>query len=416
MNNKLLKSFFSLGGVQAINLLIPLLISPFVISRVGLTSFGLISIAQVFGNYGNILTNYGFQVTAVREIATLEEGNIQELSRVFSKYFFCTLLLLVICLFLLAGVLGLISQDLPTKLIYGSSAAIIFSQSLLPIWFFQGINQVKHIVFPTLFGRMLAICLIFLFIEDEQDAPYVNLFLGFGNTLSALLLLYGTIKKKYFIKLNFPGFEVLIQEIQSGFYLFLSNISVNIYNSSGILFLGYLTSPVWVGVFAICDRIIQLARSILGFFFQATYPFVCQSATQGRNSLKLFFLRTYPQFGLMIFVGCSFLFFFPNLFAGFFVKGSTVSLVESSLRNYSFVPFIVAVNIPFYQTLLVYLQDKLYAKILIFFSIISLFFYGVGIFYFGINGLIGSIYLIEIGVTFSLVYFATTFFERNEFA
>lgn len=416
MNTKLLKSFFSLGGVQAINLLIPLLISPFVISRVGLTSFGLISIAQVLGNYGNILTNFGFQVTAVREIATLEEDNIKGLSNAFSKYFFCTLILLLVCLILLAGVLGLIKQDLPTKLIYGSSAAIIFGQSLLPVWFFQGINQVKHIVFPTLFGRLLAVCLIFLFIKDKNDAPYMNLFLGFGNTLSAFLLLYGTIRNKYLIKLNFPGFEVIIQELRSGFYLFLSNISVNIYSSSGILFLGYLTNPVCVGIFAVCDRIIQLARSTLGFFFQATYPFVCQSASQGRDSLKSFFFRTYPQFILLILVGCSFLFFFPNLFAGFFVKDNTVNLVESSLRNYSFVPFVVAINIPFYQTLLVYLQDKLYAKILIFFSIMSLVFYGVGIFYFGINGLIGSIYLIEICVTSSLIYFATTFFKRNEFA
>ena len=416
MKTKLFKNFFSLGGIQALNLLIPLLISPFVISKVGLPVFGLISIAQVAAGYGNILTNYGFQVTAVREIATLPTYTSQELSLLFNKYFFCTLFLLAIALFMLAGVTFLFAEDPVNRAIYGSSIFIVIGQALLPLWFFQGLNQVKQVFIPILIGRLTGMTLILLFVKNQDQAPYVNLFLGVGNIIASLFLMFRVIKAKYAITLSFPGVQTVQKELTDGFFLFLSNIGANIYASSGILFLGYLTNPLWVGVFAVCDRVIQLTRAILGFFFQATYPVVCQSAVQGKRPLKVFFVQIYPYFWACVCLGCIILFFFSDQIAAFFVQNNTASLVNQNLRKCSFIPLIVALNIPFYQTLLVYTQDKLYSKVLIFFSVLSLFLYWFGILSFGIDGLVTAIYVVETGVTLSLIYFATLFFEQYELA
>ena len=69
LHKKLASNIASLFTVQAANYLIPLLTLPYLVRILGPREFGLIAFAQAFSQYFVILTDYGFNLSATREVA-----------------------------------------------------------------------------------------------------------------------------------------------------------------------------------------------------------------------------------------------------------------------------------------------------------------------------------------------------------
>src|SRR5689334_8439139 len=59
----------SLAGLQAITYVLPAVILPYLFRVLGPDKFGLICFAQAFVQYFNILMDYGFSVSATKEIS-----------------------------------------------------------------------------------------------------------------------------------------------------------------------------------------------------------------------------------------------------------------------------------------------------------------------------------------------------------
>ena len=70
----LIKNFTSLGLVQVTNYLLPLLVVPFLIRKIGIELFGLVSFAQAMVAYYNVVVDYGFNLTITQKIA-LQKNN-----------------------------------------------------------------------------------------------------------------------------------------------------------------------------------------------------------------------------------------------------------------------------------------------------------------------------------------------------
>ncbi len=73
----------SLSWLQAITYVLPLIILPYLFRVIGPERFGLVAFAQAFVQYFIILTDYGFSVSATKEISLCHDDNAR-ISRVFS--------------------------------------------------------------------------------------------------------------------------------------------------------------------------------------------------------------------------------------------------------------------------------------------------------------------------------------------
>ena len=140
----LLKNFTSLSVLQLSNYLFPLIILPYVVRVLGPDKYGLVQFAAAFNSYFLILCDYGFGLTGTRMISQ-NRNDHQNLSRIFSSIVIIRLLLFVFSFALITVVVFSFERFILEWQVFLLSSGIVFGSTLFPLWFFQGLEQMKYI-------------------------------------------------------------------------------------------------------------------------------------------------------------------------------------------------------------------------------------------------------------------------------
>ena len=104
----LLKNYSSLSLVQLSNYILPLITLPYLARILGTTNFGLVVMAQATMIYLTLLTDYGFNLSATKEIAK-NQNNPTIISQIFTTVMSIKISLLVISSLILVGLVQWLS-------------------------------------------------------------------------------------------------------------------------------------------------------------------------------------------------------------------------------------------------------------------------------------------------------------------
>lgn len=395
----LISNFFSLSIIQAANFVLPLLVIPHLVNVLKVENFGLVSFAQACIQLFIIITDYGFNLSATKSVSLARDSN-KKLSEIFNSVIQTKLLLFAIC----AGLIAVSTQVIPSlhehKLLFLYGIFMVLGQALIPVWFFQGIEKMKFLTIIHLISKVIFTALIFIFIRVPEDYIYVNLIYGLGSIVAgfiSIILVY----KSFSVSLKLTSYIAIKNQLKESFPFFISNLSNNIYIYSNIIILKFLSTAEIVGYYSIAEKIFAAAKRLLEVLFLTVYPHACKLSLQADQALQIFFTRF---FYLLIFVlacfGAATFIFAEELIV--IISGEAFPLSILLLKLLSFAPLIIGLNMPAYQTALIYNYQQAYVGILVFASGINIIlnFYFAGLY--GAIGTIFTIWLTEIFVTSAL--------------
>ena len=267
---RLTSNFFSLSILQWVNYILPLITFPYLVRVLGVELFGILALATALISYFNVIVDYGFNLTAVNEIAT-HSNNKKKVEQIYSIVITVKLLLTLVSFIILSLIISIFEIFSNNWEIYLLTFGVVIGQAIFPVWFFQGIEKMKYIAYINIFAKVIFTALILLFVEHEGDYHLVPTFISLGFIISGVLSIV-LVRNKFGVRFSLQEFSNIKRALLENWHIFISNIFVSLYTTTNILLLGIMTNNTITGYYAIAEKIIHAFGNILTPLSQAIYP------------------------------------------------------------------------------------------------------------------------------------------------
>ena len=268
----LVENFVSLSFLQIANYIFPLVTLPYLVRVLGPEKYGLIAFAQAFIGYFQILTDYGFNLSATREISINRE-NKEKISEIFSSVMIIKFFLLLVSFVLMSATIFSFGKFRQNWLIYYLTFGMVLGQTLFPIWFFQGMEKMKYITFLNILSKFIFTVATFAFIRRASDFLYVPLLNSSGFIISGIISIW-LIVTNFCVKMRVPRLEVILKYFKDSTQFFLSRVSISVYTFTNTFVLGLFKSTQEVGYYSVAEKLYIALQQIYQPMGNTLYPYV----------------------------------------------------------------------------------------------------------------------------------------------
>ena len=256
----LASNFIALSVLQSANYLLPLLTIPYLARVLEPDYFGLVAFSTAMTMYFMIITDYGFNLSATRQISLCRDDE-EKLSDIFSSVMIIKGCLMLFCLSLLLLIVFSFDMFSQHWELYVASFGMVVGQVLFPIWLFQGMERMRYIAYLNLFSKMFFTLCIFIFVKEKSDYLLVPLLTSLGYMFAGIWSLY-FVSKEFNVVFSLQDRHMLKFQLLEGWHVFVSGLAVSLYTVSSIFVLGVFTNSVTVGNFAAAEKIIFALKGL----------------------------------------------------------------------------------------------------------------------------------------------------------
>lgn len=291
--NKLFENIISLVSLKGTEYILGFILLPYLVRVLGVDKFGAIAFMQGIVQYCIILVDYGFNLTGPRDIA--KEKSTSQIAFIFSNIMGAKLLLfiLICCLSRMFIMLLSYMNIYFNERLYWVVFLLALGNLIFPVWFFQGIQQMRYITIVNVMARSITVLLVFLFVKGPSDYLLAALFQSTTLILAGLFSYFIIIKNFNYILVR-PTISGIMKTFKTGWHIFLSTIAINLYTTTNIVLLGFFTNETVVGYFSTANKLIDSVKGIMFTINQAVYPYASQKL---KNNKKEFwpFIKKYAK-------------------------------------------------------------------------------------------------------------------------
>lgn len=265
----IISNFSYLSVLQILNMLLPIVTYPYLLSVLGGNLYGQIVYSQAIISYLVILVNFGFNITATKEISVNRDNHVVVDRIVGSVYqlkgLFCLISFIILCLYL-----WLLKADLDTAMLYGLTFWMCIYEFLFPIWYFQGTEKMRFVTILTVLSRLVFLGLIFILIKAPSDYLLVPLINGIGALISALLAIRIVFRQGVNFRIQNP--RILRYYLKSSYVMAIAYGANTFKTSFNIVIIKHFFSYSVVAYFDLAMKVINIGIAFLDLISQAIYP------------------------------------------------------------------------------------------------------------------------------------------------
>ena len=368
----------------------------------GVEYFGVLALATALVAYFGVVTDYGFNLTATKEISLYREDK-KRVEEIFSAVMSIKFVLLLLS-FLVLYVLTLMFESLNQyQEVYLLTFGTIVGQVLFPVWFFQGMEQMKYITYLNLLSKAIFTLAIFIFVNEKEDLYLVPLFIAVGSSVAGFLAL-SIIYYNFKVSFKFQSKERLLYYLKEGWHIFLSRLYVSIYSKTNTILLGVFTNNVTVGYYAITEKIVLAIGGLFDPVNQALYPYLVRRYQE--NSER--FLKLIKKISF-IFMGIIFMLLFISEYFKdeivFLIRGEENSVIVFLLSIYLFRLFVSPFGGLFSNVLIIMNKKKEFMRVMNYTVVLYILSVIPSIYFYGAVGLVISFIAILLAHVLLLNYY-----------
>jgi len=333
---RLVENFFSLYLLQGANYLLPLITLPYLTRVLGTDKFGLVMFVQAFTTYFVILSDYGFNLSAAREVS-VNRDNPEKISEIISSVLITKTTLLIIGFGLLNLIIFSFARFQSDWLLYYLAYGLVFGQAIFPVWFFQGMERMKYITILNVIAKSIFTASIFIVVNKQADYYLVPFLNSMGYIVAGTISLF-IIYRQFNAKFMMPSFKTIYGYFRDSTQFFLSRASVSIYSNSNTFAIGLFLGNSAAGIYSAAEKLFTAMSLAFQPLVEALYPYMSR-----QRDIKLY----KKIFIAVVFINlafCSVVFMLSDNIIGIIYPGE-FKVAADLLEIFSFICFITVPSV-----------------------------------------------------------------------
>ncbi|WP_298946013.1 oligosaccharide flippase family protein [uncultured Polaribacter sp.] len=277
----ILKNFSYLTVMKVLNIGIKVILAAYLIRVLGNEKYGLLTWLDSVIQYFIMIINFGFNIYAAKYIVE-NRKKTESINEIVSSIFIIkTILFLisVVCIFLLGQFeMFNIYKNILLLFMFCGLGEVLF-----PIWFFQGVENLKPATIIVFLSRLFLLLGTIFFVKKGQSITVYIWFFILSSILMGGLGFY-LLFKKYKIKLIKVSFLKLKTYFKESLPFFIGRFLSLVFNFGTIFFIGKFCELEQVAGFDSSLKIVMLGVIPFEMLQQAVFPTI--SRTKNKKMLK----------------------------------------------------------------------------------------------------------------------------------
>ncbi len=258
----------ALYGVQFCRKVIPLITIPYLAHILGVVGWGTVAFVLSLGELIALFIEFGFNISATREVSQNRHSR-PACSRIMAGVLSAQALLALLGLAIATTVSFFLPVLHDHPLLLGAGLLYAVAQGFMPLWFFQGLEQLGLAAALEVTGKLLALGALFVFVCHPQDAWKVVAIQACASLLSTLAGLVLAIR---LFSWHTPDYVLLVSALRRGWPMFVFRSAESLYGVGNAFILGLFAPPSVVGYFAVAEKISKAVFGLLNPIRDALFP------------------------------------------------------------------------------------------------------------------------------------------------
>ena len=268
-------NFISLALLQGVNYLLPLLSFPFLFRVLGVERWGLVTFGYSLMQYFVMFTDFGFNLSATKYISE-HRNDLQKINSYLNSAMIGRFILCGISLAILLALISYFDKFSTESIFYLLYFGIILGNVMFPMWFFQGMENMKYITVFNIVAKSLSFIPFFIFIREPEDYIYVPIFYSIGFVLAGIVSLF-IVYFKMGMKWYFTSISQISSSLKDSSAYFLARASTSLFTTSNSFLLGLVCGNTMVGYYSAAEKLYQAYNQLLSPFTGVLFPHIAKS-------------------------------------------------------------------------------------------------------------------------------------------
>lgn len=270
--------------------------------------YGIVSFAQAFSVYIQLVLDFGFILSSTEDIAK-NRDNKELQSKILSAVLWCKVILGLVC-FVFVSVLCIVVDKFNSNvLLFQLFFLYTMINSLLPDFLYRGNEKMSSITYRTVAVKLFFTICIFIFLKDKSQSFVIPLLNALGAVGSCIWTYYD-VYHNLGVKLVKVELSYIWYTMKRSAGFFVSRIASTVYGAANTLVLGFWfpDGSALLGYYTSAEKLLTTAKGAFSPIADSLYPYMVKN--KNYKLVKKIMLFLMP----VIFVGCVVLWIFAEPF------------------------------------------------------------------------------------------------------
>jgi len=401
-NSIVFRNFLYLFTNQFFNLIIPLLVFPFLVKTLGISNFGLYSLSYASVIFCFMFCDYGFNFSGSKYIAINKNDKVKR------DEAFSTILSIKICTAFIVSffwiVYILFNPNFKGHTVFGILfIGMIFGNAINLQWFFQGLEKLGWYSTINSSIKLISNVLILFLVKSPSDMYIIPISYSVAFLVSGIITILIAVYREE-VTIKFLSFHNILLFLKQGLDYFITISTTSLVFNGTIIILSFFEKNILiVGAFSAIDRVIKILVSIYVPYSTAIYPRNMSNFQVNRQKGA----KSVYKYGSIALLFALFCIVLIQIFSGTMLTFLNPKLVSYSLWLKVFSVwffFIILNNLIGYHYLNGLNRSAVFRNANIVYTVLTLCLMIVGCAFYSFKGCILAVLLGEVFLTISLVF------------